>query len=70
MFLHQWIKFIFSKISKEGISTQSRWIDPLRMEILVPIRCYIGGYTPAVCQGVYKYFSSTIFLFSQNKMKK
>lgn len=70
MFLYQWIKFIFSKISKEGISTQSRRIDPLKMEIFVaPIHCDIGGYTPAICQGVSKYFSSIVFLFSQNKMK-
>lgn len=44
MFLHQRIMFIFSKISEEAISTQSRTMDPLKMEIfVVPIRCYIGG---------------------------
>lgn len=60
----------FSDISEEGMSTQSRRVGPLKMEIFVVIiSCDIGRYTHLLYQVVSKYFASTIFLFSQIEMK-
>ena len=44
-------------------------VDPLKMEVFIPISYHVSGYTLSVCKVVSEYFPSTAFLFSQSELK-
>ena len=61
----------FPHFLKKAFLPSPELINLLKMEIcIVPITYYIYWWIcTSVCQVVYQYFASTIFLFSQIKLK-